>query len=629
MKPILFSPGYALYNESPDNLSNGLGRLSDAISCEVHTENNGEYELVMEYPVDGELFDQIVDNSLIVAQNDHLKKLQPFRVYRSEALIDGVVTFYAEHDSYSLLGIPVAPYTASGVAAALAGLKSASMVTNNFTFRTDKSTSGDFALKFPASARQVLGGMEGSILDTYHGEYEFDWYTVNLWNRRGSDNGFRVTYGHNMTDYTQDRNCSECYTGAMAYYYDSVEDVCVQTSVIAASGTYDHTKIAILDFTDRYESPPTVAQLTTALQSYMSSSNIGVPKVNWTVSYAQLENTLEYKDYPLLETVGMGDTVHVYFEKYNVEAQARVVATTWDVLLEQYKEIELGSIRAKITDTINQQTEELTRTLDEETVRSISTMLTQAMMGANGGAIRFLDTNNDGDPDTLYIADNANPAQATKVWRFNYLGWAASSNGYNGPFTLGATLTDGLLANFVTAANLTAGTIQSQDGQTFVLDLDNGTLTMNGYASKTELATSGGTTINGGNITTGTLSADRINGGTFVVGGQNNSRGIIEVKDSNGVTIGTISKDALTWTGEYSASTVIGQIQDASIRIDCGQRPYFHGMIYLGLNSFTDVSTAFGTLSLGNANGEQIYLNGNTGRIDCKSLYINGQQVTP
>ena len=78
------------------------------------------------------------------------------------------------------------------------------------------------------------------------------------------------------------------------------------------------------------------------------------------------------------------------------------------------------------------------------------------------------------------MADNPDPAQAVKVWRWNYEGWAASENGYNGPFVLGATVGGGLLANFVTAANLTAGTIQSQDGETFLLNLDNGTMQIGG-----------------------------------------------------------------------------------------------------------------------------------------------------
>jgi hypothetical protein len=87
-------------------------------------------------------------------------------------------------------------------------------------------------------------------------------------------------------------------------------------------------------------------------------------------------------------------------------------------------------------------------------------LLTNLILGAIGGAVRLLDTNGDGFPDTWYIADNPDPAQAVKVWRFNYKGWGASENGYNGPFKMGATLESGILADFIKA-----GVISSVDGK--------------------------------------------------------------------------------------------------------------------------------------------------------------------
>ncbi len=47
MKPILFETGQT------DFTTNGIGRLTDAISCKVTEERNGQYELHMEYPIDG------------------------------------------------------------------------------------------------------------------------------------------------------------------------------------------------------------------------------------------------------------------------------------------------------------------------------------------------------------------------------------------------------------------------------------------------------------------------------------------------------------------------------------------------------------------------------------------------
>ena len=95
-------------------------------------------------------------------------------------------------------------------------------------------------------------------------------------------------------------------------------------------------------------------------------------------------------------------------------------------------------------------------------------VLTAAILGAKGGSVRLLDTDQDGEPDTLYIADSPDPETAQMVWRFNYQGWGASTNGYNGPFQLGATFENGgtLFANVlkvmnINASNITSGTINA------------------------------------------------------------------------------------------------------------------------------------------------------------------------
>jgi hypothetical protein len=173
----------------------------------------------------------------------------------------------------------------------------------------------------------------------------------------------------------------------------------------------------------------------------------------------------------------------VEFPALKVSATAKAVKMVYDVLADRVKSVTLGSVRANIADTIAaQQQEMIDYSKDKPSVslvQKISSALAKAIMGANGGAVRLIDTNDDGEPDELYIADNPDPTQAIKVWRFNYNGWAASKNGYAGPFEFGATLEEGLLANFVTAAQLIAGTIKSQDnGKTFFLDLDNGVLKM-------------------------------------------------------------------------------------------------------------------------------------------------------
>ena len=465
-KAVFDSNNLALYVQNPNPsipANNGIGVLVDAISCVVTHQLNGEDEMQMTYPITGQLFDAIEPRAVIVADVERTRGNQPYRIYRITKPINGKVTIYARHLAYDLQGIVVEPFTASTIQAALSGLKTHAMTLNPFTFSTTRTTASTFRVNVPTSVWDLMGGQQGSLLDVYGGEYTFDGYNITLENRVGADNGVSVRYGVNMTDLTQDENVASCYTGVVAYWANE-EDGVVYSPVMSATGTYGYVKILSVDMSDKWENKPTVAQLKSAAATYITANEIGVPKVSWTVGFVPLDTTEEYKDLAVLERVSIGDTVTVKFERLGVDASARVNKIVWDVLQDRYDSVSLGSVKANIADTIAAQAREIANIPTKNEVKSlatqISTALTNAILGAQGGSVRLLDTDDDGEPDTLYIADNPDPAQAVKVWRWNYEGWGASSNGYDGPFVMGATLDGGLMADFITAGVLNANLIK-------------------------------------------------------------------------------------------------------------------------------------------------------------------------
>jgi len=347
-----------------------------------------------------------------------------------------------------------------------------------FVFSTDKTVSGSLTVDVPKSIWNIMGGSAGSILDRYGGEYDFDLFRIALYTRLGADRGVSIRYGKNLSTLEQDRNCATVYTGVFPFWKPYEGDVIMlPEKIIHAAGTYNFTRIYPLDLSQRFDVAPTEEQLREAAENYIVNNNIGVPDISWTVKFVQLEQTEEYKGAALLERVLLGDTVSVVFPRMNVNASARAVKIDFDPILERYNSVTLGRVKSDLATTIVKQQQEISKKPSAQDMTSIiNDKLSVTIPGITGGAVRLLDTNGDGNPDELYIADNADPALAVKVWRFNYEGWAASKTGYNGPYIFGATLEDGLLANFVTAAQLIAGTIQSQDGETFFLDLDNGVL---------------------------------------------------------------------------------------------------------------------------------------------------------
>ena len=470
--------------------ANGKGVISDAVSCVVFQVLNGEYELQMEYPVSGIRFSDITSRSIIMAKPDKISDEQPFRIYRITKPLNGIVTIYARHLAYDMSGYAVTPFEAASLGLALVGLKENATPTCPFTFQTDKSVSSDFSVKVPKSLWSCLGGSEGSILDTYRGEWEFNGFSAYLHNRRGSNRGVSIRYGKNLTSYEQDINCENVYTAVYPYWSNGTELVTLTEKTISVEGTFDFVRVLSLDLSGAFQEKPTETQLRTRAERYITENDIGVPDISWTVEFVQLEASEEYKDREILEHISIGDTVTVEFEKYGVTATARAVEVEFNVLLDRYDSVTLGKVKTNMADTIATQQKEIESKPSVTLVEQIAQALSDSILNAVGGCVRILDTNNDGMADELYIADNPDPAQAVKVWRYNYQGWAASTHGYTGPFDMGATLDDGLLATFVTAAHLVAGTIQSADGTSFYLNLDENVLRM---AQLTNMQT----TING------------------------------------------------------------------------------------------------------------------------------------
>jgi phage minor structural protein len=463
-----------LYSGSETNFShNGLGILSDCASCEVVEEANGIFELSMSYPMDGIHFSEIASRSIIKAKPDHFRDPQLFRVYHiSRPNISGVVNISAQHISYDLSGIPVKPFSAVSVNGAFAGLKSNAIVDCPFEFWTNKTTQANFDLSTPASIRSCLGGMEGSILSVYHGEYEFDNYTVKLHNNRGLNRGVSIRYGKNLTNIKQDENCSNVITGVYPFWKAAEGNGYVELpeKIVKTPGTHNFVRVNVLDFSQSFENAPTAEQLREHTEKYIQEHELGVPIVSITVSFAQLAQSEEYKHLNLLEHVSLCDIVNVEFPALNVSATAKAVKVVYDVLSDRVQSVTLGSVRANIADTIVEQQKEISKLPDKTFMEIAIERLTKTILGAKGGSVRFLDTNEDGEPDTLYIADNPDPMQAVKVWRFNYEGWGASKNGYNGPFKMGATFDTGIVSDIITAGTLNgwlfkAGMIESLDGK--------------------------------------------------------------------------------------------------------------------------------------------------------------------
>ncbi len=331
--------------------TNGIGKLADCISCVVTEKRNSSYELKMEYPVDGIHADDITEGNIIYAKPTDNKSPQAFRIYKITTPMDGILEIAARHISYQLNFITVSPVTVvSGtddqVNLAYQGLLDNATSDCPFSFETDMTSTAYFGILEPTSFRNALGGVDGSMLDSYGGEFEWDMYTVRLLKNRGTDNGVRIVYGKNLVDFQMERSIEDVITGVHPYWEDSETGDVVELpeKVVTLSDTdYPYEKISILDCSSEFEEQPTEAQLRSYAQSYLESTSYTEPDIDIDIDFAQLWQTPGYEDIAEAERVNLCDTVHVYVSKLGIEVSATVTETEYDCLLERYKSITLSN----------------------------------------------------------------------------------------------------------------------------------------------------------------------------------------------------------------------------------------------------------------------------------------------
>lgn len=351
MIPILFDQG------ATDFTTNGIGRLSDTISCEVEEERNGLYELTMEYASNGIHANNIECGSIIVVKPNLAQSRQAFDVYKIEKNIDQRMKIYAHHISYRLNYIPVAPFTATGIQETITGLLSNSMETNPFSMTSDfDNTYSRYNQNEPKQFRACLGGTRGSILDVFSssgaGEYLWDNFSVSFLMHRGTDNGVQLRYAKNITDLQEETNNEDTCTGAIAYWHDTDETVFLYgtTQYTPFADQVPVKKTVLLDVSEDMEEMPTQAQLDSYALSYVQS--LALFKQSIKVSFVDIWNTPEYRDFAQLESVNLCDTVKVIYEPLNITMTQKVIKTKFDVLNERYLEVEIGDSRSSLAKTL-------------------------------------------------------------------------------------------------------------------------------------------------------------------------------------------------------------------------------------------------------------------------------------
>ena len=347
MIPILYEKTETAFT------NNGLGRLRDCISALCYEERNGIYELDFEYPVTGAHYKDIQVGRIVGVTHDDTNDIQPFDIVSFSKPIDGIVTFHCTHISYRQSYYTVKTGSAINSLSAAFTLLGTAQPTNPFSYQTDKTTSGYLAAAdgTPRSVRELLGGIEGSILDAYGGEYEFDKWTVYLHSARGRLRDFDIRYGVNMLEYNDETDSAGTYSSVIPYWTDGTEFV-VGDKVDSGNSTITGRGECVpLDVSDKFETKPTKAQVESQASSIMSGNHPYLPTQTINVSFVRLQD-LGYENLGNLLQCRLCDTVNVIFPDYGTSGRFKIVKTVWNVLNDRFDEMELGTLSTTLSEAL-------------------------------------------------------------------------------------------------------------------------------------------------------------------------------------------------------------------------------------------------------------------------------------
>ena len=360
MRPILYNANETAFE------TYGLGEI-DATKAQVTRERNGNYTLYIEYPASGPLAGTFKNDMRIKSDAGLRTKNQTFFISRILKDSTGILKVYAKHISHLTEKMAIRNNTnVSGTAQAALAILALNAL-GGIRFDTwsdiDLTSKTSWNIADFKTARDALGGVKGSILDVWGGEYEFDNTVIRLHKQLGRRSPIVLEYGRNILRAEDDQDIDGAYTSVYPYATYTPESqgtgeggaTSQQITVELPEkyvdgpyiGLYNERRVLIVDFSSNFKDKevPTVDKLRKLAKDYAINNRLGLPKINTKIEYVDLSKTLDYKLTQILEEAELCDIVPVYYPQIGLTSEdAKLTTIVYDVLLEQNDSVEVGVI---------------------------------------------------------------------------------------------------------------------------------------------------------------------------------------------------------------------------------------------------------------------------------------------
>ncbi|HHP1048467.1 phage tail spike protein [Bacillus thuringiensis] len=352
--------------DETDFLHNGIGILSDAVhEATVQEDLNGVYVLSFKYPLFSPHGLDIKGQSLIQVPTPDGDQL--FRVANPSASM-GILSVFCYHVFYDLIDNFIEDTNIVGKTGigALTQLKGALQYPSKFDFFSDIGKLNNARLVRMNPIEAMLDtGKENSFLNRWGGELKRDNFLVSILENRGRDRGVIIQHKKDLLGYEASVDWQSPITKIMPQGFDGL--LLPEKYVTSANvGKYVNPKIQKVDFEDvkaaigDYVNDDDAIPLEDAYnilrqraRAMFEVNHVDQPLANYKVTFQELSQTEEYKDFAVLQSVYMGDTVTVQHDEDNIYIQAKVISYKYDPVKQRYIEITLGNFKDSFTSKTN------------------------------------------------------------------------------------------------------------------------------------------------------------------------------------------------------------------------------------------------------------------------------------
>lgn len=497
---------FSANEETNDYSTQGEGLLNDITFGKVTGGITDATSLQMQYPINGVNVELIEENKILYTKVNEFQDNQRMRItsvkkslngrqydIKAEPIFNDIRRYFVpEAGNVELITNPVAAWNVLRAAAV-------PPVPSRFQYLSDLTSQGRFFIQ-SANVLEALGGTDGSLLDTFGGEYIRDNNTLHAYKQFGDKDVSYLTYGKNIEGLDMEVNIENIVIGIFPFAKKDVDGkdtlITLDEKILKydTGDTFPNGRIEPLDLSQEFDkdNEPTQAKIRQLATTYMNqsvNSDKSKPLINVKVDFLELSHFSEYYNFQQLVKIGLGDVVNIYYPPMKVDVESRVIKYEYDMVKGQYSKLELGKVKANFYTKLQDNIKDVEDQIQDNDYSGIYDAIDEAIQDASdkitgnqGGNVVLSPSTM---PEEILIMDTADKQTAKDVLRLNKSGIGFSRNGYNGTYKTAWTIGGQFNADFITAGTLKAiniegvnlsGSVITSEATNFRTTLANGTM---------------------------------------------------------------------------------------------------------------------------------------------------------